>query len=134
MTTTSTNGQKPVYNETGFNPTDPSNEKGKKWLTIIIYVIIGLALVAAYMYGKSNGRIEGVTETQQQYEAKEHKINAVNEEKDVLDNMEREKSKSSLERAKIIRNGVIRELPVIKDTPTVSKWYWLKDLANKKKN
>lgn len=147
--TTTTNGQKPVYNGIGFAPEPPKDRiiselippkipedrteiiPSSKWLIPIFYVAV-IALFALFVYWVyEQGKQDGITQeqTKQAYDAKQSEINAITAEKKQDGITEREKSKISAERAKIIRDGVIRELPVIKDTTRDYKHKYLKELA-----
>lgn len=150
MTTTTTNGQKPVYNGIGVAPEPPKDRviselippkmpedrlktKFPVWLTVLIFtVLIGVAIISSYQVGKSDGITQ--EQTKQAYEAKKSEITSVTNEKKQDGITEREKSKSSAEHAQIIRNGIIRELPVIKDTTRGAKDKWLRELINTKRN
>lgn len=140
--TTTTNGQKPVYTGIRFEeqrvPTqaalDLAKKRKNKWL--VLFCIAGIALLAFLMYfvyeqGKQVGTEKAL---QEQKKELERVIKAVTAEKKQDGIIEREKSKSSAERAQIIRKGIIRDLPVIKDTPREAKHEWIVDLTHKMKN
>lgn len=138
MNATTTNGQKPVYNGIGFDEQKPEKNRehwlNPSWATIGKMVIIIALFLGIFFYfeNKTETNKMLIEQTKKAYEAKQLEITSVTAEKKQDGITEREKSKSSLERAKIIRKGIIRDLPVVKDTTREYKHKSLKKLANGK--
>lgn len=105
--------------------TQPS-PKEKAYFSAMLLIIFACIVFAAFSYGKSQGRAEA--ETEQAIKATQAKIDTIYAKKEVKATNVRQQSNNASKTSKIIREGVIVNVPVIKDTTQEEELRYLKQL------
>lgn len=105
-----------------------SDKRGKFYLTALIYVVVGLAIVAAFSYGKSQGRSEAKQEAfKQEKQQTQSKIRAIDEQNKAKATEVRNESQKDREQAKIIRDNAFVPIPEFKPSSQDTMIKYLKE-------